>query len=371
VTTDHADVPVLGNEYEMLRTSLKRFGHDLAEVDPSGPQDLTVLRALALGDLLSDNGATEPEVDWLAWLVAFEELGPGPIGTGLLASVGFGAVMLHLLAGASTRAAELKEAALSGQSRLALAIQEPGPRWAYGDYTTKAVRSDPPRLGGSKLKVAQASAADVLLVVANHEGSAHVYAVDAGADGVTVIDEPTVEPGLAVAAVHLAEVPAVRVSGAGPADGLLSRALSFAKLAMAALCVGGASRALDLAVAYVQDRRQFGRSLREFQAVSHRCGRSRVRLEQMRALAYRAALEGAHADWPALHHSAAIARTFCADGYAYIAAEAMRAEGAIGITWENPLPGHYRRAYWLRELLGGQALERRLILDEALRLASE
>jgi alkylation response protein AidB-like acyl-CoA dehydrogenase len=198
----------------------------------------------------------------------------------------------------------------------------------------------------------------------------HVYAVEPRAEGVTVIDEPSVEPGLVVAAVHLDEAPAIRVSGAEPADGSVTRALSFARLAMAALCLGGASRALDLAVAYVQDRRQFGQSLREFQAVSHRCGRSRVRLEQMRALVYRAALEGAHADWRALHHSAAIARTFCAEGYAVIAAEAMRAEGAIGITWENALAGHYRRAYWVRELLGGQGLERRLILHEALRLAA-
>jgi alkylation response protein AidB-like acyl-CoA dehydrogenase len=149
VTSELSDIQILSSEYEMLRTSLRRFDHDLPEADPVAPLDLTVLRALALGDLLSDNAAAEPEVDWLAWLVAFEELGPGCIGTGLLASVGFGAVLLHLLAGASTRAAELKEAALSGESRLALAIQEPGPGWAYGDYTTKTVRSDQPRLGGS------------------------------------------------------------------------------------------------------------------------------------------------------------------------------------------------------------------------------
>jgi alkylation response protein AidB-like acyl-CoA dehydrogenase len=373
MTPERPAIQILSSEYEMLRTTFRRFADDLPELDPATPLDLTVLRALALGDLLSDNGAAEPDVDWLAWLVAFEELGPSPIGTGLLASVGFGAGLVHLLAGASSRAAELKEAALSGEGRLALAIQEPGPRWAYGDYSTKAVgtgKTAEPRLEGSKIKVAHASAADTLLVVATREGAAHVYAVDLGAEGVTVIDEPTVEPGLAVSVVQLDDAPAVRVSGADPADSSIVRALSFAKLAMAALCVGGASRALDLAVDYMQDRRQFGQSLREFQAVSHRCGRSRVRLEQMRALVYRAALEGAHADQQALHHSAAIARTFCADGYASIAAEAMRAEGAIGITWENALGGHYRRAYWLRDLLGGQALERRLILDEALRLSA-
>jgi alkylation response protein AidB-like acyl-CoA dehydrogenase len=370
MTFEGSTVPILGSDHEMLRTSLRRFGHDLPEVDPARPLDLTVLRTLALGDLLSDDGAPEPDIDWLAWLVVFEELGPSPIGTGLLASVGFGAVTLHLLDGSSSRAAELRQAALSGERRLAWAIQEPGPRWAYGDYTTKAVGSAQPRLRGSKIKVAQASAADVLLVVADHEGSTQIYAVDPGVAGVTVIDEPAVESGLAVSVVHFEEAPALRVSSPDPADGSVIQALSFAKLAVAAVCVGAASRALDLAVDYLQVRRQFGRPLRDFQAVSHRCGRSRVRLEQMKALAYRAALEGAHADWQALHHSAAIARAFCADGYASIAAEAMRAEGAIGITWENALAGHYRRAYWLRELLGGRALERRLILDEALRLAA-
>jgi alkylation response protein AidB-like acyl-CoA dehydrogenase len=210
----------------------------------------------------------------------------------------------------------------------------------------------------------------MLIVVAGDGSTPQVYAVDPGAAGVTVVDEPAVEPGVAVSTVHLDDVPAERVSSQ-PVEGSLVRALSFAKLAIAAMCVGSASQALRTAVDYVQIRRQFGKTLREYQAVSHRCGRSRMRLEQMRAFAYRAALEGAHGDWQALPHSAAIARMFCADGYASITAEAMRAEGAIGIMWENALAAHYRRAYWLRELLGGRAIERRLIVDEAVRLTSE
>jgi alkylation response protein AidB-like acyl-CoA dehydrogenase len=362
--------PVLASEYEILRSSFRRFHDDLPEADPARPPDPLVLKGLALADMLS-GGGDDAEVDWLAWLVTFEELGPSPIGAQLLTSVGFAAVTLHLLRGTSTRAIEFKDAALSGETTLALAIQEPGVGWAYGDYSTRAVGGSRPRLRGSKLKVAHASTAEVLVVVASEDSATHVYAVDPAAGGVTVVDEPAVEPSLSASSVQFDDAPAVRLSAGGSAETSIVRALSFAKLAIAAVSVGGATRALDLAVDYLQVRRQFGRYLREFQAVSHRCGRSRIRLEQMRGLAYRAALEAAHGDWRALPHSAAMARMFCADGYASITAEAMRAEGAVGITWENALGAHYRRAHWLRELLGGRAIERRLILDDAVRLVGE
>jgi alkylation response protein AidB-like acyl-CoA dehydrogenase len=360
---------ILGRDYEMLRASVRRFGDDLPVSDPVSPFDPAVLKPLALRDLLSEDGSGEAGVDWLAWLVTFEELGPSSIGAGLLSSVGLGAAALHLLAGEGQRAAQLRDAALSGEIKLALAVQEPGVEWARGRYRATAGGSAS-KLRGSKIKVAGASTADVLVVVASTNGAVQVFAVEGGAEGVTVVDEPSVDSGATAAAVHLDGAPAELLSDGLAADSV-ARALAFAKVAMAAMCVGSADRALELAVDYVQARRQFGRYLREFQAVSHRLGRSRIRLEQMRALTYRAALEGAHADWPALSHSAAVARVFCADGYASITAEAMRAEGAIGITWENLLGGHFRRAHWLRELLGGRAIERRLILEGALQLIQE
>lgn len=360
---------ILGGDYGLLRSSLRRLYDDLSDGDPGGGLDPATLKVLALRDLLSDEGAPA-DVDWLAWLVTFEELGPSPIGPALLANVALSAVVLHLLgAGESGQGAELLDAALSGETTLALAIQEAGPDWAQGRYATTAGGAANTRLRGEKLKVAHASAADVLLVVATERSAVQIYAVDATADGVSLMDEPAVEPSVAVSDVSLKDAPAIRLCDRMIDNDSLVRALSFAKLAAAALCTGSAVRVLDLAADYLQVRRQFGKYLQEFQAVTHRLGRSRVRLEQMRALAYRAALEGAHAEWSSLAHSAAIARMFCADGYASITAEAMRVEGAIGITWENALGGHYRRAHWLRDLLGGRAIERRLILEEAARLA--
>ena len=370
MTTD-ASVAVLGREYEMLRESLRRFGASLPEQAervalPTPEAWRSVVVPLALRDLLSDDAAEAPDVDWLAWLVTFEELGSTSIGTSLLAGIGLGAGPLHLLAGRSTKARELRDAALSGDLRVALAIQEPGPLWARGRYA--ATVDGGGRLWGTKLKVAHASSADVILVVAaRDDGTACLAAVDRVADGVSVVDEPSPDVSLSTAAVGLDGARATPLSDA-TVDDAIGRALCAAKLALAAFCVGSARRALDLAVDYVRQRRQFGRALREFQAVSHRCGRAHVQLEQMRALAYRAALEGAHGDWHALPHSSAVARLFCADALASVVANAMRVQGAIGITWENELSSHYRRAYWLRELLGGRALERRLVLEEAIRL---
>jgi alkylation response protein AidB-like acyl-CoA dehydrogenase len=228
-TPDENAEQVLGDDYEMLRTSLRRFCNDLARVDPLRQHDATALRRLALHDLLSTN--VVPDVDWLAWLVSFEELGPSPIGAGLLASVGFGAVMLHMLGGNSIRAAELRDAALSGDIGLALAIQEPGPGWTRGDFTTKAAGNSKPRLQGSKVKVAYASAADMLVVVGVHDGRTHVYGVDPAADGVTLVDEPTVGPSLGVSVLHLGAAPALQLSDGDSGYGSLVGALSFFKLA--------------------------------------------------------------------------------------------------------------------------------------------
>jgi alkylation response protein AidB-like acyl-CoA dehydrogenase len=86
------------------------------------------------------------------------------------------------------------------------------------------------------------------------------------------------------------EVPAEAILGEeGKGWEVVTSSLEFERLFTAAQYAGFARAALDLTVAYVNEREQFGRKIGSFQAVSHKLADIDVRVEAARLLAYRAA----------------------------------------------------------------------------------
>ena len=71
---------------------------------------------------------------------------------------------------------------------------------------------------------------------------------------------------------------------------MLARVLDVAAAALAAEQVGGAQRCLDMTVAHVRSRVQFGRPIGSFQAVQHRCADMLLEVESARSAAVYAAL---------------------------------------------------------------------------------
>jgi alkylation response protein AidB-like acyl-CoA dehydrogenase len=138
------------------------------------------------------------------------------------------------------------------------------------------------------------------------------------------------------------------VSGGEPGRALCSsdvlpalRTRSLAILALEAVGVG--SQALELAVAYVSEREQFGRRIGTYQAVSHPLATSHAELELARSLAWWAAwcvaegeAEGAVA--------AASAKAAAAEAAVAACERAIQAHGGIGFTWEHELHRLYKRA---------------------------
>ncbi len=123
------------------------------------------------------------------------------------------------------------------------------------------------------------------------------------------------------------------------------RRRSLAALAVEACGVG--RRALELAVAYVAEREQFGRPIGSYQAVAHPLATSFMELELARSLALGAAwavsVEHARADL-----DAAAAKALAADAAVAACERSIQAHGGIGFTWEHPLQGLYKRALWIR-----------------------
>jgi alkylation response protein AidB-like acyl-CoA dehydrogenase len=119
------------------------------------------------------------------------------------------------------------------------------------------------------------------------------------------------------------------------------RARSLAILALEAVGVG--AHALELGVAYVSEREQFGRRIGTYQAVSHPLASSHAEIELARSLAWWAAWCVAH-DEPEAPVAAAAAKAEAADAAVLACERAIQAHGGIGFTWEHVLHRLYKRA---------------------------
>src|SRR5205085_3865008 len=129
---------------------------------------------------------------------------------------------------------------------------------------------------------------------------------------------------------------AARVAGAddGEAlDGPVGAALDRALVAVCSELVGVCDRTLEMTLAYVKDRKQFGVPVGSYQAVSHRCAQMLLETEMARsATAY--AAWSADADPATLPEAAALAKAAASSAGREVTASAIQAHGGIGFTWE-------------------------------------
>jgi alkylation response protein AidB-like acyl-CoA dehydrogenase len=115
--------------------------------------------------------------------------------------------------------------------------------------------------------------------------------------------------------------------------------------------VGIGTHAVELAVAYVSGREQFGKKIGTYQAVSHPVVDAYVAVELARSLAYWAAWCVAEDDVDAAR-AAAAAKSQAAEAAVQACETSIQVHGGIGFTWEHPLHRYYKRALWLEGALG-------------------
>ena len=133
---------------------------------------------------------------------------------------------------------------------------------------------------------------------------------------------------------------------------------------LAAEAVGVAQKALELGVAYVSDREQFGKKIGTYQAVSHPLADTYVEAEFARSLAYWAAWCVAEEDERA-PVAVASAKSFCAETAVAARERSIQVHGGIGFTWEHVLHRYYKRAQWI-DAFGGNAAKQREVVAAAL-----
>jgi alkylation response protein AidB-like acyl-CoA dehydrogenase len=194
------------------------------------------------------------------------------------------------------------------------------------------------RLTGAKIAVPDAASAD-LLVVAGADG--RHFLVQTAATGVEIAPQKALDPTRKLYTVSLSEAP-VQELQAGDGE-RINRAYATIVTAIAAENVGVAQRAMEMAVAYAKDRKQFGRPIGSYQAVSHRCAQMLLEIEGARSLCYWAGWALDNDPQTALK-AASMAKAYASDAGFRVAASALQVHGGIGFTWEHDLHFFLKRA---------------------------
>lgn len=145
------------------------------------------------------------------------------------------------------------------------------------------------------------------------------------------------------------------------APDLVADVPELALMGLAISTVGSCRRILDLVIAHVKQRHQFGVPIGSFQAVKHKAADMYVAIERARALAYFSALTIAEDD-PRRAKAAAMAKAAAGDCQRLCFQSGFQLFGAMGYTWENELQIHLKRAKAGDLLLGTAAVHRRALL---------
>ena len=197
--------------------------------------------------------------------------------------------------------------------------------------------------GEAKL-VPDAATAEVI-VLCGHEGTAVVERSEAQIEPVRTMD-----PTRAFARVS--------ANGAGrPLEGNHLPGLSCAALAVAAELTGVSQRAMEMAVEYARDRKQFGRAIGAYQAVSHRCAQMLMEVEGARSATYYGAWT-ADAEPESLALAGCMAKAYASDAGWRVCTSSLQVHGGIGFTWEHDLHFFLKRAK-VDGILYGSAREHR------------
>ena len=138
-----------------------------------------------------------------------------------------------------------------------------------------------------------------------------------------------------------------------------------AALGTAAQLVGLADRMLDMTVAYVKDRHQFGVPVGSYQAVKHHLANALLKISYARPAVYRAAYGLTH-DEPNASRDVSFAKVYANRAASFTARVALQCHGAIGYSFEYDLQLWMKRAWVLEPAWGDTRFHQARVADAVL-----
>ncbi len=290
----------------------------------------------------------------LEFVVIMEEIARVDPSVGLTLAAHSGLCLQHLLLFADERQAKQYIPDLAAGKKLgSWCLTESGSGSDAGGMTTTAtLRGDHYVLNGSKTFITNGSYAMTFVVLANTDTSKgksgiSAFVVEKAFGGISVGKKENKLGMRASDTVQLifdnVKIPRVNLLGK-EGDGFRQAltVLDSGRIGIAALSVGLAQGALDAALKYAKQRRQFGKTLAEFQAIQFSLADMATEIQAARLLTYRAA--SAKAKGEAITLIAAQAKYFASEVAQRVATAAVQIHGGYGFTKDFPVEKFYRDA---------------------------
>ncbi|HSU44185.1 MAG TPA: acyl-CoA dehydrogenase family protein [Casimicrobiaceae bacterium] len=376
---------LLTDEQRQIRDTLRDFARDALAPHASAwdrehrfPRE--ALRALGeLGAL----GIVVPEafggagLDYVSLAVALEEIAAGDGATSTIVSVQNSVVCGPIFAfGSETQKAKYLPSLARGETLGCFCLTEPQAGSDAGAIATRAERRDNHYvLNGVKQFITSGANADVAIVFA-------VTGRSAGKKGISAFIVDTKTPGYVVARVEdklgqrasdtaqivleQCSVPEENLLG-GEGDGyrIALANLEGGRIGIAAQAVGMARAALDAAIAYARERRAFGKSLAEHQAIGFRLADMATQIEVARQMVWHAAVLRDAGE--ACLKEASMAKLFASEMAERVCSDALQVHGGYGYVTDFAVERIYRDVRVCQIYEGTSDIQRMVIAREILR----
>ncbi|WP_424529223.1 acyl-CoA dehydrogenase family protein [Sphaerisporangium viridialbum] len=377
-------------EHEMLRETVRALSDEkiaphAAAVDENGEFPWEAYKALVAADL---HAVHIPEqyggagADALATVIVIEEVARACASSSLIPAVNkLGTVPLLLSASEDLKQRYLAPVA-RGEGMFSYALSEPEAGSDAAAMKTRAVRDgDHYVLNGTKMWITNAGVSEFYTVMA-------VTDPEAGARGISAFVVEKDDEGVSFGAkerklgikgsptrqviLENVRIPADRMIGEeGTGFKTALATLDHTRITIAAQALGIAQGALDYAIGYVKERKQFGKPIAEFQGLQFMIADMAMKLESARQLTYAAAAKSELA----MHGQKAADLTFfssaakCAasDAAMDITTDAVQLLGGYGYTRDYPVERMMRDAKITQIYEGTNQIQRMVMARQLLK----
>ncbi len=234
---------------------------------------------------------------------------------------------------------------VSGTQLVVWALAEGNDRWGAEDVSMQALPSRRGfRMSGVKSPVQDAHVANHLLVSARTPGGVTQFLVPSDMPGISITQLGSLDLARRFSRVSFDRVDVPPSAVVGEIDGAADAIDWQFALALALQCaetVGATDRVFDMTLAYVKDRKSFGRPIGSYQALKHRLADMLLWLESAKAATH-AAVDAVQFDIDA-GYLASLAKSYVGDRCPAIVRDCLQMHGGIGYTWEHDLHFFLRR----------------------------